>query len=93
MSDRPNVLYIFTDQQSGDAMGCAGNEDLQTPAMDEAIAQIKALPGEGVMTCPTAAGGSLYFIKVTFEEAGEALPEDHSLAGVIDGRLRSVKLQ
>jgi arylsulfatase A-like enzyme len=36
MSDpRPNILYILTDQQSGSAMSCAGNTDLDTPAMDE----------------------------------------------------------
>jgi len=34
MPDRPNILYIFTDQQSHDAMSCAGNEWLRTPAMD-----------------------------------------------------------
>jgi len=33
-SDRPNVLFICTDQQFADAMGCAGNDDLETPAMD-----------------------------------------------------------
>ncbi len=31
---QPNILYIFTDQQSASAMSCAGNTDLQTPAMD-----------------------------------------------------------
>ena len=30
----PNIVYIFTDQQFADAMSCAGNEDLKTPAMD-----------------------------------------------------------
>ncbi|MBN2582272.1 MAG: sulfatase-like hydrolase/transferase [Planctomycetes bacterium] len=34
MAKRPNILYIFTDQQSSDAMSCAGNGDLRTPAMD-----------------------------------------------------------
>lgn len=32
--DRPNILYIFTDQQYAGAMSCAGNADLHTPAMD-----------------------------------------------------------
>jgi choline-sulfatase len=32
--NRPNLLYIFTDQQSFDMMSCAGNDDLHTPAMD-----------------------------------------------------------
>jgi choline-sulfatase len=34
MSDRPNILFIFTDQQSASMMSCAGNEYLKTPAMD-----------------------------------------------------------
>ena len=34
MPDRPNILYIFTDQQSSTAMSCAGNANLKTPAMD-----------------------------------------------------------
>jgi len=38
---RPNLLYIFTDQQYGGAMSCAGNKDLKTPAMD-------CLAGRGV---------------------------------------------
>ena len=41
MADRPNILYIFTDQQYAGAMSCAGNPDLRTPAMDR-------LAGEGV---------------------------------------------
>jgi choline-sulfatase len=32
---RPNVVFVFTDQQSADMMSCAGNEYLDTPAMDE----------------------------------------------------------
>jgi arylsulfatase A-like enzyme len=32
--DRPNILYIFTDQQHWQMMSCAGNEYLHTPAMD-----------------------------------------------------------
>ncbi len=32
--DRPNILIIMTDQQTAEAMSCAGNTDLHTPAMD-----------------------------------------------------------
>jgi len=35
---RPNILYIFTDQQYADAMSCAGNPYLKTPAMDSLAA-------------------------------------------------------
>ena len=31
---KPNILYVFTDQQSAAMMSCAGNPWLQTPAMD-----------------------------------------------------------
>lgn len=34
LDDRPNILYVFTDQQCAGAMSCAGNADLRTPAMD-----------------------------------------------------------
>jgi arylsulfatase A-like enzyme len=34
MPPQPNILYIFTDQQSAMAMSCAGNADLHTPNMD-----------------------------------------------------------
>jgi arylsulfatase A-like enzyme len=35
---RPNVLYIFTDQQFGEAMSCAANPYVKTPAMDRIAA-------------------------------------------------------
>ncbi len=36
--DRPNLLLIMTDQQTHDAMSCAGNPWLKTPAMDSLAA-------------------------------------------------------
>ena len=36
---RPNILFIFTDQQFSDAMSCAGNPFLATPAMDRIAAR------------------------------------------------------
>lgn len=36
--ERPNVLYIFTDQQHAGMMGCAGNRWVKTPAMDSLAA-------------------------------------------------------
>ncbi len=41
-ADRPNLLFIMTDQQRFDAMSCAGNTVLETPHMDR-------LAREGVM--------------------------------------------
>lgn len=34
MPPPPNILFVFTDQQSASAMSCAGDGHLQTPAMD-----------------------------------------------------------
>ncbi|VGO21997.1 sulfatase-like hydrolase/transferase [Pontiella sulfatireligans] len=32
--NRPNLLFVFTDQQSFDMLGCYGNEQIQTPNID-----------------------------------------------------------
>ena len=34
VKERPNILVLMTDQQRADAMSCAGNPILRTPAMD-----------------------------------------------------------
>ena len=39
MERRPNILYIFTDQQSATAMSCAGNPHLRTPCLDRIASQ------------------------------------------------------
>ncbi len=39
--DRPNIIFLLTDDQRFDAMGCAGNTIIQTPHLD-------ALAAEGV---------------------------------------------
>ena len=36
---RPNVLLVITDQQTDEAMSCAGNPHLSTPAMDRIAAR------------------------------------------------------
>jgi len=37
-SQRPNILFIFTDDQPQICMGCMGNERIQTPNMDRLAA-------------------------------------------------------
>jgi arylsulfatase A-like enzyme len=34
MAERPNIIYIFTDQQTASALSCAGNNELKTPNID-----------------------------------------------------------
>ena len=38
MRDRPNILFIFADQHRHDALGCAGNEQIETPNLDSLAA-------------------------------------------------------
>ena len=33
-AEKPNIIYIMTDQQTATAMSCMGNKDLHTPNMD-----------------------------------------------------------
>ena len=35
---RPNILYLMTDQQRGDCLGCAGNPVIKTPNLDRIAA-------------------------------------------------------
>ena len=39
MPKQPNILYIFADQMRGSAMGCMGDEPVQTPNLDRLAAQ------------------------------------------------------
>lgn len=38
-SKRPNIIFLLTDDQRWDTMGCMGNEIIQTPNMDAMAAQ------------------------------------------------------
>ena len=39
MSDRPHILFLLTDQQRADCLGCAGHPMLRTPNMDRLAAE------------------------------------------------------
>lgn len=39
VAQKPNIVYIFTDQQTASAMSCARNNDLRTPNMDKLAAK------------------------------------------------------
>ena len=34
MSNKPNLLFIFTDQQRADTMSCYGNDLIETPNLN-----------------------------------------------------------
>jgi len=33
--EKPNIIYIFSDQHRGDALGCSGHPDVKTPNLDK----------------------------------------------------------
>ena len=37
--ERPNVLFVFSDQHRGSALGCAGNDDVISPNIDRAASE------------------------------------------------------
>jgi arylsulfatase A-like enzyme len=41
VSKKPNLVFIFSDQQSRDMLGCYGNQDIKTPNLDQ-------FAGEGI---------------------------------------------
>lgn len=38
MAEKPNILFVVTDDQGAWAMGCAGNKELRTPTLDNLAA-------------------------------------------------------
>ena len=39
VAQAPNILFMMVDQMRADAMGCAGNPHIQTPALDRMAAE------------------------------------------------------
>ena len=49
--DRPNIIFILTDDQRWDALGYAGNDIIQTPEMDK-LAQEGVYFNSAIVTTP-----------------------------------------
>lgn len=50
-NNKPNLLFVFSDQQSFDMLGCAGNPQIQTPNLD-AFAEQGVRFDHAVANCP-----------------------------------------
>jgi len=50
-SSKPNLLFIYTDQMRGQAMGCAGNSQVKTPNIDRLASQ-GVMFTNAVANCP-----------------------------------------
>jgi len=85
---RPNILFLFTDDQRYDTIGALGNRSIQTPNMDRlaesGVSFTQAhIPGgtSGAVCMPSRAmlhtGRSLFHI----QGAGESIPEDQITLG------------
>jgi arylsulfatase A-like enzyme len=51
LQQRPNIIFILTDDQRWDALGYAGNKIIQTPEMDK-LAETGAYFSRGIVTTP-----------------------------------------
>jgi arylsulfatase A-like enzyme len=49
---RPNVLFILSDDQGAWSLGCSGNDEIRTPHLD-------ALAASGKVPCPIAQPGRI----------------------------------
>jgi arylsulfatase A-like enzyme len=74
---QPNILFIHTEHQRGDALGCAGHPVLLTPTMDT-IAQQGARFTRFYSTCPSCIASRRSML------TGQ-LPQTHGLVGYRDG--------
>ncbi len=61
MADTPNILVLMTDQQRADAMGCSGNDRIQTPNMD-ALAASGVRFSQAVTPTPVCVAARMSFI-------------------------------
>ena len=87
-TDRPNVLFFFTDDQRFDTIAALGNPEVKTPNIDKLVARGTVfthahIPSgtSGAVCMPSRAmlhtGRTLYHIK----DAGQTIAEDHVLLG------------
>jgi arylsulfatase A-like enzyme len=87
---RPNILFLFTDDQRFDTIGALGHPEVITPAMDSLVQRGTAFTNAyimggscGAVCMPSRAmlmtGRTLYHL----EEQGQRIPEDHVLLGEI----------
>jgi len=87
-TDRPNILFLFTDDQRFDTIRALGNPDIATPNLDALVGRGTAFTNAYIMggSCPAVCmpsramlmtGRTLYHL----QEQGQRIPEDHRLLG------------
>jgi arylsulfatase A-like enzyme len=87
-TSRPNILFLFTDDQRFDTIHVLGNEQILTPTMDSLVARGTTFTNAYIMggSCPAVCmpsramlmtGRTLYRL----EEQGQGIPQEHTLLG------------
>ena len=66
LPQRPNIIFILTDDQRWDALGYAGNELISTPAMDK-LAQEGTYFNHALVTTPICAASRASILSGTYE--------------------------
>jgi len=85
---RPNILFLFTDDQRFDTIHALGNPEIHTPHLDTLVRRGTAFTNAYIMggSCPAVCmpsramlmtGRTLYHL----EAQGQAIPEEHTLLG------------
>jgi arylsulfatase A-like enzyme len=88
--DRPNILFLFTDQQRIDAMSAADNPSLRTPAMD-AIAQGGVRFTRSFCSTPQCSPSRASIITGRYPHAVNILTNTEAIGGQpLDPRMPSV---
>ncbi len=88
MTERPNILFFFTDDQRFDTIRALGNEQIRTPNLDALVARGTTfthahIPGgsSGAVCMPSRAmlhsGRTLYHL----EDMGQDIPREHTTLG------------
>jgi choline-sulfatase len=84
MPDRPNVLWICTDQQRFDTLGCYGNEFVETPNVD-ALAESGVRFERAYSQSPVCAPSRASFLTGRYPRTtgvrgnGQPIPDDETL--------------
>jgi len=88
MSSRPNILFLFTDDQRAGTIGALGNPAIHTPHMDALVRRGTAFTQAFIMggSCPAVCMPSRAMLmtgRTLFGLAGhgETIPRDHVLLG------------
>jgi arylsulfatase A-like enzyme len=87
-SDRPNILFFFTDDQRFDTIAALGNEHIHTPNIDRLVHGGTTFTHAHIMggSCPAVcmpsramlhSGRTLFHI----QDQGQEVPADHALLG------------